>query len=109
MGEVVGIGSVVLAGQQDPRLPIVEKKPHLVAMPRHVETPQQQVAGAFTKCLPVIENFVVLAQTKDGKFMFFPCVDQDPGVSLFIDICKAELVEQAAEKLNPTGFKPAFA
>lgn len=118
MGEVVGIGSVQLAGQQDPRLPIRsygEMKPtpygdrKLVAMPRRRETPQQQIAGQFVERLADIENFVILAQTKDGKIVLFPCVDPDPGVVLFIDVCKSKLVADAGEKLSPTAKKPSFA
>lgn len=109
MGEVVGIGSVVLEGQQDPRLPIrVNDGRKLVAMPKRRETPQQLVAGQFLERLNSVENFVILAQTKDGKIISFPCVDADPGVALFIDVCKAKLVEEANKKLTPA-FKPTFA
>jgi hypothetical protein len=109
MGEVVDIGSVVLEGQQDPRLPIRSNGgPKLVALPRRKETPQQQIAGQFVEHLANIENFVILAQTKDGKLIFFPCVDSDPGVALFIDVCKAKMIEDANKRLSPAN-KPTFA
>ena len=75
-------------------------KPKLIAMPRRRETPRQQVVSQFISRLAGIENFVILAQTKAGEMMIFPCVDQDPGAALFIDTCKARMVEDAMERLT---------
>jgi hypothetical protein len=78
----------------------VHPKPHLLSFERRPQTDQQRVAGEFLARVGEIENFVILAQTKDGKIILFPCVDADPGVALFIDICKAKIVKEAAHLMG---------
>ena len=75
-------------------------KPHLLSFERRPQTDQQRIAGEFLARVGDIENFVILAQTKDGKVILFPCVDTDPGVALFIDVCKAKIVKEAARSMG---------
>lgn len=51
---------------------------------------------------------MILAQTKDGKIAFFPCMGADPGVALFIDVCKAKLVEHATERITERTSEPGL-
>lgn len=81
-------------------------RPHLLSFEPRPQTDQRRVAGEFLARVGDIENFVILAQTKDGKIAFFPCVDADPGVALFIDVCKAKLVERAAGQITERTGEP---
>lgn len=47
-----------------------------------------------------MDNFVVMAQTKNGKVIIFPCVGADPGVALFVDVFKAKIVKEAARSMG---------
>ena len=78
----------------------VRPRPHLLSFEPRPQTDQQRVAGEFLARVGEIENFVILAQTKNGKIILFPCVDADQGVALFIDVCKAKVVEEAARSMG---------
>lgn len=75
-------------------------RPHLLSFKRRPQTDQQRVAREFLARVGDIENFVILAQTKDGEIVLFPCVGADPDIALFIDVCKAKLVEHAAGRIT---------
>lgn len=87
----------------------VHLKPHLLSFERRPQTDQQRVASEFLARVGDIENFVILAQTKDGEIALFPCVGADPGVALFIDVCKAKLVEHAAGRITERTGEPRLA
>ena len=84
-------------------------RPHLLSFERRPQTDQQRVASEFLARVGDIENFVILAQTKDGEIALFPCVGADPGVALFIDVCKAKLVEHAAGRITERTGEPRLA
>lgn len=75
-------------------------RPHLLSFERRPQTDQRRVAGEFLARVGDIENFVILARTKSGNIILFPCVDADSGVALFIDVCKAKIVKEAARSMG---------
>jgi hypothetical protein len=55
-------------------------------------SPQEQIAHQFIQDISDIEDFVILAHTKDNTLKIYPCVEGTIGLLPFIDVFRNESI-----------------
>ena len=63
-------------------------------------SPQEQIAHQFIQDISDIEDFVILAHTKDNTLKVYPCVEGAIGLWPFIDVFRNEAVIETTKTLT---------